>query len=205
MPKSKTRKSVAVKQSSKQRRHMTRSKPIPTLVVNGQEHALKKHRIYSLRSKPEIVRMNSREEFSVLFGLTTSSILNDLNEAAIEILRRSSKVDSASIALEELAREGVLPSEGAKSWLEKHYLGTWDNPEDSVQAFLADYDLFSESTARENSVYHSRLVHVANVFHHRMSNGRTAVWLEANIDDFSRLLMCQFIYKGSMPDVFMPN
>lgn len=205
MPKSKTRKSPVVKHSSKRRSHVTRSRPIPTLVVNGQEHALKKHRIFSLQSNPEIVRMNSREEFSVLFALTTANILNDLNGAAIEILRKSSKVDSASIALEELAREGVLPSEGAKSWLEKHYLGTWDNPEESVQAFLADYDLFSESTARENSVFHSRLVQVANVFHQRMSNGRTAVWLEANIDDFSRVLMCQFIYRGSMPDVFMPN
>lgn len=205
MPKSKIRKAPVAKHSSKKRSHVTRSRPIPTLVVNGQAHALKKHRIYSLRSNPEVVRMNSRDEFSVLFALTTANILNELNDAALEILRRSSKVESASIALEELAREGVLPSEGAKAWLEAHYLGTWDNPEESVQAFLADYALFSESTPKETSTYHSRLVQVANVFHHKMSNGRTAVWLEANIDHFSRVLMCQFIYKGSMPDVFMPN
>jgi hypothetical protein len=175
------------------------------MVLNGNTHVLKKHKTYSLRSNPKVVAMNSREEFAVLFALTSANVLAEVNTQTLETLSASSGVASASIALEELAREGVLPLDNAKSWLENQYLGTWVSPEDSVQVFVGDFDLVSRADPQEMKIYRDRLSHVANIFEQKLTSGKTAVWLETGIDDFSKMLMCQFIYRGSMPDVYVPN
>lgn len=190
---------------SHKKRSMTHARPTPTLVFNGLTHELKKHRIYSLKSNPEIVEMNSREDVSVLFALSTAGVLDSVNPAALDILKRSSQGGTPSIALEELVREGAAPGDNLKFWLEEQYLGTWENPADAVQAFIGDYDSLADLSNKEKQIYHSRLAQVANIFQQKLTNGRTAVWLERQIDDFSRMLLCQFIYNGTMPDVFMPN
>ena len=205
MPKSKTRKQQRRVSTGRRSARPKHSKLGPTMVLNGNTHVLKKHKTYSLRSNPKVVAMNSREEFAVLFALTSANVLAEVNTQTLETLSASSGVASASIALEELAREGVLPLDNAKSWLENQYLGTWVSPEDSVQVFVGDFDLVSRADPQEMKIYRDRLSHFANNFEQKLTSGKTAVWLETGIDDFSKMLMCQFIYRGSMPDVYVPN
>lgn len=134
--------------------------------------------------------------------LMSDSVLSLIDNFAMDTLRASSIVGSASAAFAELFSQGLFtlstPAKEMATWLNEAYLGTWDDPTFAVGALLNDLDL-NESLPRDY-----RLQSFANLSSGRMlkeyklKTGRTIVALADPMNRFDRAVF-RFLFLLQNP------
>ena len=133
-----------------------------------------------------------------LFGFAAMETIPQLSQECISLLTEASGGSSASQALVELMMNRVVPKRDLIAWLENHYLGTWDEPYQSVTA-IAGPAATSALTREQLVGAYRRATQAFMLREHYFESGRVAVSFTQFPGTFGFWVITDWVLEGRIP------
>ena len=132
------------------------------------------------------------------FALSALQIIENLSETCTQRLSKSSPENSPAQAIVELMMNRAAPKQNITEWLEKCYLGTWDEPHHAVENIVVSEWPASIPDDKKLDAY-QRATQVFMIREHYFENGRVAVSFTKPTDPIDLLVVVNWILQGVPP------